>query len=238
MSLTDSELARSHRLALGSFAFGSLATLLINIAHAQDGMGAKLTSVIAPISVLLVVEMFLHAPKPDSRKVATLMFGVIGVIGAAALTISYAHTAQLLLSYGETALLAWLMPLIPDGMMVISSMVLALVMREKEKRSAEKAEAAQVALRKAEAAEKRRVAKESRPKASKVETKAPTEAAAPAKKVSAKELQLEAQELFRKSQISGQPLTAAELAAKFDRKEPWARQQMRAVLDSPQLVAA
>lgn len=234
MSLTDKELIRSYRFTLGAFVFGSVATLGINLAHAESGWGPKLTSIIAPISVLFVVEMFLHAPKPSDPRIGRLLQIIIGAIGFSALTISYVHTADLLMSYGEAALLAWLMPMVPDGMMAASSIYLALTMREREKRAGEQELLEAEMQRKAEIAERRRstIASKKAAPAAKVAPKTTKSASAKVSTPSAKELQLQAQSVYRESLDAGKPLSAVALAEKFDRKETWGRTQIRLVQES------
>lgn len=134
MAITDKELSRALLITRAAFAFGAGSTMLINLAHAESGWGPKLASLIAPISILFVVEMLVHIPKPQHRGFTFLIRSMILLIGTAALAISYTHTAELLITYGEKPIMAWVTPIVPDGMMVVSSIGLALVMREREQR--------------------------------------------------------------------------------------------------------
>lgn len=107
-----------------AFAFGALTTVAINLAHAADGLGAKLAALPAPICLLFAVEIMLVVPDPESRWMKRAKYGITGLVGLAALLISYTHTAQLFLEYGEHPLVAWITPIVPDGMMIAASVAL------------------------------------------------------------------------------------------------------------------
>lgn len=122
--LTEQQLRKAKRISRTAFAFGAGATLLINLAHAQPALGPRLGAIVAPICVLFAVEIALVVPTPDSRAARLLKFWGLSLIGMAALIISYIHTAELFMTYGEPPFTAWITPIVPDGMMIAASIAL------------------------------------------------------------------------------------------------------------------
>lgn len=268
MAFTDKELSRAFFVTRTAFVFGAGSTMLINLAHADSGWGPKLASLIAPISILFVVEMLIHMPKANHRGITFLVRFSTFMIGAAAATISYVHTAELLISYGEKPLMAWILPIVPDGMMVVSSIILALVMREREKRTtrqlqeeraekerlehvaeAERLEAERerdhVRFMKEESARQEEAASPTQPIPDETEELVGTDMRSedylvesvdtdftPPRRTGrrpATEVQEEARREYKKSTLSGYPLSAEDLAHKFGKQPRWGEERIAEV---------
>lgn len=133
----------------GFFIFGAAATIMVNLAYVPSGWGPKLTSVIAPISVLGVVEILARVPFPKKFWWSFSKYSILTIVGVSALFASYWHMAHLFLRYEEDTAVAWILPVVPDGMMVISALGMIALSNMRDHRIAEqerkKAEAEQSA---------------------------------------------------------------------------------------------
>ncbi|WP_026115931.1 DUF2637 domain-containing protein [Nocardiopsis kunsanensis] len=79
----------------------------------------------APVALLLVAELVVRARQNGPWWIAALRWAGTGVVAAVAAIVSYGHMRDLLLSYGETALVAHLLPLSVDGLLLVASLALA-----------------------------------------------------------------------------------------------------------------
>jgi hypothetical protein len=97
-------------------------------------LGAMLFAGAAPLFLMLAIEMIARVPWPTGRRWTVGRWVGCGMVGAVAAVVSYQHMHGLLLSYGETKVTALILPLAPDGLMVVAS--LALIALSQAKRSA------------------------------------------------------------------------------------------------------
>jgi len=97
-------------------------------------IGAMLFAGAAPLFLMLAIEMIARVPWPTGRRWTVGRWVGCGVVGAVAAVVSYQHMHGLLLSYGESQVTALILPLAPDGLMVVAS--LALIALSMAKRSA------------------------------------------------------------------------------------------------------
>lgn len=97
-------------------------------------VGAMLFAGAAPLFLMLAIEMIARVPWPTGRRWTVGRWVGCGVVGAVAAVVSYQHMHGLLLSYGESKVTALILPLAPDGLMVVAS--LALIALSMAKRSA------------------------------------------------------------------------------------------------------
>ena len=75
-------------------------------------------------ALLLVAEMVTRGTRPTGIT-AVIQWSGTAVVAAVAAVVSYGHMRALLLSYGETALVACLLPLSVDGLLLVASVALA-----------------------------------------------------------------------------------------------------------------
>jgi len=103
---------------------GAGASVAANVAHARAETGPRLASAFAPVALLLCVELVAQISWPAGRAWAWARWFGTGVVALVAGVTSYLHMRGLLLSYGETPLVATLQPLAVDGLMIVSSVAL------------------------------------------------------------------------------------------------------------------
>jgi hypothetical protein len=112
-----------------AFLLGLGASVAANVEAAQDGIGPKVAAGFASIALLLSVEIL--ARFRTSAKGRWLLYGGTGVIAAVAAVVSYGHMRSLLLEYGESNLAATILPLAPDGLILVSCVALMTMQRGK-----------------------------------------------------------------------------------------------------------
>lgn len=116
--------------AYASFALGAVTSIAANIAHVTTrhatavDPGAVIASAFAPMALLLVVEMLLRT-RHVGGALGFLRWTAASVVAGVAAVVSYGHMFDLLTSYGESKLVACILPLAVDGLMVVASVVLA-----------------------------------------------------------------------------------------------------------------
>jgi len=127
---------RSNAIPWTAFLLGAGASIAANVAHAAernaDGtdIGAMLFAAWAPVALLLVAEMMVRGQRPRGLLSAVEWIGA-SLVALAAAVVSYGHMRGLLLQYGESELVAVLLPLSVDGLVVVASVALAAGRRNK-----------------------------------------------------------------------------------------------------------
>ena len=134
---------RSNAIPWTAFLLGAGASIAANVAHAAErnaegtDIGAMLFAAWAPVALLLVAEMMVRGQRPRGLLSAVEWIGAF-LVALAAAVVSYGHMRGLLLQYGESELVAVLLPLSVDGLVVVASVALAAGRRNKaEQRKAE-----------------------------------------------------------------------------------------------------
>lgn len=208
MNMTDKQLQSAQNISRSAFAFGAAATVFVNYSYAHSSVGAKIVSLIAPISILFVVEIITRIPISKG-----IRYGVASVVGSAALLTSYYHTAQLFISYGENPVIAWIQPIVPDGLMILATLSLIFLSNIEEKLD--------------EAASKKKIALQKKSEAG------PTKA-----QLATKAEQEAARKVYTDSVNDGKPFTPKELAEKTGRSVTWCRARIAEAAPSKELASA
>ncbi|MDA2806137.1 DUF2637 domain-containing protein [Nocardiopsis suaedae] len=115
-----------------AFITGAAVSIGANILHATSGgravdAGQVVAAAWAPIALLLVAEMVTRTRQSGAWWIVALRWLGTAVVAAVAAIVSYGHMRDLLLSYGESALVAYLLPLSVDGLILVASIALAPV---------------------------------------------------------------------------------------------------------------
>ena len=113
-----------------AFVTGAVVSVGANVLHALHGggpveAGRVIASGWAPVALLLVAELVARSRTAGPWWIIALRWVGTGVVAAVAAVVSYGHMRDLLLSYGETALVAHLLPLSVDGLLLVASLALA-----------------------------------------------------------------------------------------------------------------
>ncbi|MGW8438800.1 DUF2637 domain-containing protein [Nocardiopsis sp. NPDC055879] len=113
-----------------AFTTGAVVSVGANVLHALDGGGAVdfgrvVAAGWAPVALLLVAELVARARQSGPWWIIALRWAGTAVVAGVAAIVSYGHMRDLLLSYGETALVAHLLPLSVDGLLLVASLALA-----------------------------------------------------------------------------------------------------------------
>jgi len=145
---------RSNAIPWTAFLLGAGASIAANVAHAAErnsngtDIGAMLFAAWAPVALLLVAEMMVRGQRPRGLLTVVEWVGAF-LVALAAAVVSYGHMRGLLLQYGESELVAVLLPLSVDGLVVVASVALAAGRRNKVEQQ-RKAEQSPEQQRKAE----------------------------------------------------------------------------------------
>jgi len=121
---------RSNAIPWTAFLLGAGASIAANVAHAAErnssgtDIGAMLFAAWAPVALLLVAEMMVRGQRPRGLLSLVEWVGAF-LVALAAAVVSYGHMRGLLLQYGESELVAVLLPLSVDGLVVVASVALA-----------------------------------------------------------------------------------------------------------------
>ncbi len=115
-----------------AFITGAAVSIGANVLHATSGgaavdAGQIVAAAWAPIALLLVAEMVTRTRQNGAWWIVALRWLGTAVVAAVAAIVSYGHMRDLLLSYGESALVAYLLPLSVDGLILVASIALAPV---------------------------------------------------------------------------------------------------------------
>lgn len=113
-----------------AFLLGLGASVAANVEAAADGIGPKVAAGFASIALLLSVEIL--ARFRTSAKGRWLLYSGTAVIAAVAAVVSYGHMRSLLLEYGESNLAATILPLAPDGLILVSCVALMTMTKEEK----------------------------------------------------------------------------------------------------------
>ncbi|MFC9087045.1 DUF2637 domain-containing protein [Nocardiopsis dassonvillei] len=121
---------RGNGVAWLAFVTGAVVSIGANVLHALNGggtvdAGQVIASGWAPVALLLVAELVARARQSGPWWIITLRWTGTAVVAGVAAVVSYGHMRDLLLSYGETALVAHLLPLSVDGLLLVASLALA-----------------------------------------------------------------------------------------------------------------
>jgi hypothetical protein len=113
-----------------AFVTGAVVSIGANVLHALDGGGAVDAGQViaagwAPVALLLVAELVARARQSGPWWIIALRWTGTAVVAGVAAVVSYGHMRDLLLSYGETVLVAHLLPLSVDGLLLVASLALA-----------------------------------------------------------------------------------------------------------------
>lgn len=96
----------------------------INLDNHQPGIGAYVSAIVWPLTLLAVVEVLIHTPwMRNWRDRLTKAVGV-GLVGAMAAYISYFHLAHTLSAYGYDVVSRYAGPLAIDAAMVMATLAL------------------------------------------------------------------------------------------------------------------
>jgi hypothetical protein len=226
-----------------AFVTGAVVSIGANVLHALDGggpvdAGRVVASGWAPVALLLVAELVARARQSGPWWIITLRWTGTAVVAGVAAVVSYGHMRDLLLSYGETALVAHLLPLSVDGLLLVASLALAgpgaldedqgvpdggAVPDEDSGKPRPAPVPERAALTPAAGASDRRdvvtVSLDDDQATGPVEDHG---AAVPPGDDRAR-----ARQVYRAALVEGVPLTGKELAARFGRSESWGRTRIR-----------
>jgi hypothetical protein len=113
-----------------AFVTGAVVSIGANVLHALDGggtvdAGRVVASGWAPVALLLVAELVARARQAGPWWIVGLRWFGTAVVAGVAAVVSYGHMRDLLLSYGESHLVAHLLPLSVDGLLLVASLALA-----------------------------------------------------------------------------------------------------------------
>ncbi len=120
-----------------AFTLGVVASVAANVAHARPEIGPRLASAFAPMALLLTVEIMSRVPWPSGWAWALGRWAGTGAVALVAAITSYRHMSGLLRSYGEDSLTATIQPASVDGLMVVASLALLALGRQRTRQSAE-----------------------------------------------------------------------------------------------------
>lgn len=225
---------RGNLVAWLAFITGAVVSIGANVLHALDGdgptdFGRLVAAGWAPVALLLVAELVARARQAGPWWIITLRWSGTAVVAGVAAIVSYGHMRDLLLSYGETELVAHLLPLSVDGLLLVASLALA-----SPGDSVERAE---------EAAEEPVGVEAMSPLAARVPVPAangtsgtrdtvtvPLDGAQALDDEPAEEPgddRARARQAYRAALAEGVPLTGKELAARFGRSASWGRTRIR-----------
>lgn len=130
-------LKNSRRIVWAFFLFGAIATVMVNFAYASPDWGPRLLSIVAPVSVLGTVEILGRVPFRKTWVWKMNQYILVFIVGGSALFVSYYHTAHLAIRYGFEPIVAWIQPMVTDGMMIISALALISIKEHMEAKYAE-----------------------------------------------------------------------------------------------------
>lgn len=225
-----------------AFITGAVVSVGANVLHALDGGGAVdfgrvVAAGWAPVALLLVAELVARARQSGPWWIVTLRWAGTAVVAGVAAVVSYGHMRDLLLSYGETALVAHLLPLSVDGLLLVASLALASP-------GDTGARSGHVERRAEEGVEEAPTVEEGAHPARTLAAPVPVSAGSGTRDTvtvpvddsqdpgggpveEAGDERAQARQAYRVARAEGVPLTGKELAARFGRSESWGRTRIR-----------
>ncbi|GAA3737931.1 hypothetical protein HDA32_005370 [Spinactinospora alkalitolerans] len=113
-----------------AFVAGAAVSIGANVLHATNGPGPMdagrvAAAAWAPVALLLVAEMVTRSRQRGSRWIVALRWVGTAIVAGVAAVVSYGHMRDLLISYGEDPLVAYLLPLSVDGLVLVASIAIA-----------------------------------------------------------------------------------------------------------------
>ncbi|MDE3724441.1 DUF2637 domain-containing protein [Nocardiopsis sp. N85] len=209
-----------------AFVTGAVVSVGANVLHALDGegpveAGQVIASGWAPVALLLVAELVARARNAGPWWIVALRWIGTGVVATVAAVVSYGHMRDLLLSYGETALVAHLLPLSVDGLLLVASLALA-VPKDDGKAPAPGGEGRPVAVPGRAALVPTVGADDGR-----AVVTVPLDDAQGDDGDAPGDDRAAARQAFRAALAVGERLTGRELAARFGKSERWGRDRIR-----------
>lgn len=228
---------RGTLIAWLAFATGAVVSIGANVLHALDGdgptdFGRLVAAGWAPVALLLVAELVARARQSGPWWIITLRWSGTAVVAAVAAIVSYGHMRDLLLSYGETALVAHLLPLSVDGLLLVASLALASPDGTDQRHGhAEEAIAVEASTRPVPVPAAPDTVLATDGTRDTVTVPIPTEEAGRADHsgttAERDDDRAQARHAYRAALNEGVPPTGKELAARFGRSESWGRTRIR-----------
>jgi hypothetical protein len=117
----------------------------INLDNHQPGIGAYISAVVWPMTLLAVVEVLIHTPWLRTWRDGLTKAAAVGLVGAMAAYISYFHLAHTLSAYGYDVASRYAGPLAIDAAMVMATLALNRVGHARRALASVQAEPVQVA---------------------------------------------------------------------------------------------
>lgn len=115
-------------LAWTALAVALLASVAANVAFARPAPGPRMSAGVAPVLVVLAAGLLERVPLAGVRWWRRwTAYGGLSTVVLAAFVTSFEHQYALLLSYGNTALSATLLPVAVDGLIVLASVCLTVI---------------------------------------------------------------------------------------------------------------
>ena len=102
---------------------GVAASVAANVLHADDNVISQTISAWPPLALLLTVELTSRIPMHRPMLAGVRVLATIVIAGIAA-WVSYWHMREVAVTYGETEISAYLLPISVDGLIVVASVSL------------------------------------------------------------------------------------------------------------------
>jgi hypothetical protein len=124
--MTTVNLARLRRVRTGvrlTLLLGVLVSITANVLHANPNPISQAVAAWAPVALLLSVELISRVPAHHPAMAFLRLAATITIAGIAA-WVSYWHMVGVAVTYGETGLTPYLLPISVDGLIVVASISL------------------------------------------------------------------------------------------------------------------
>lgn len=119
---------RGRVVAWAALLTGIAASVAANVGHARPDLGPRLLSALAPVALGLVVEVLARVSWQSGRRSVLPRLATV-LVGAVAAVASYSHLHGLALRYGESGLVAALLPLSVDGLAAVGALAVVEIGR-------------------------------------------------------------------------------------------------------------
>lgn len=216
-----------------AFVLGAVASVAANVAHAAEraehvGVGGMLAAGWAPVALLLVAEMVTRSRTRGPWWSVAARWTGTGIVATVAAVVSFGHMRDLLLSYGESPLVAHLLPLSVDGLVLVASVALAT--------PAPNSKSCQPNADVLTVEDVRPVEEEQRNGDSVEDVKAqPEPVPAPESSTPVEDVRAQARDWARSVEATGKRLTGRDVGDRFGKTDRWGRDRLR---EARNLVAA